>query len=178
MVQFLSIIFFLGFLKFLLGFLKVPVFLVSPCITLGLSERPKFHYNCCPLASCTLQTQIRVQLQLLDFAASVLVNGAVQESKWIAVTGAERPASCDTTRRTVVCACVWGGGGTLWRSWQSARRHKPAAGNNHHHRYEHMQFIWTGDARPSTRIWRCVLERELLDISTSFSADMFEVEQL
>ena len=31
MVQFLSIIFFLGFLQFLLGFSKVPVF-VSPCI--------------------------------------------------------------------------------------------------------------------------------------------------
>ena len=32
MVQFLSIIFFLGFLQFLLGFSKVPVFFVSPCI--------------------------------------------------------------------------------------------------------------------------------------------------
>jgi len=31
MVQFLSIIFFLGFLQFLLGFSKVPVFL---CVTL------------------------------------------------------------------------------------------------------------------------------------------------
>ena len=33
MVQFLSIIFFLGFLQFLLGFSKVPVFFVSFCIT-------------------------------------------------------------------------------------------------------------------------------------------------
>ena len=33
MVQFLSIIFFLGFLQFLLGFSKVPVFFVSPCTT-------------------------------------------------------------------------------------------------------------------------------------------------
>ena len=32
MVQFLSIIFFLGFLQFLLGFSKVPVFFVSLCI--------------------------------------------------------------------------------------------------------------------------------------------------
>ena len=32
MVKFLSIIFFLGFLQFLLGFSKVPVFFVSSCI--------------------------------------------------------------------------------------------------------------------------------------------------
>ena len=32
MVQFLSIFFFLGFLQFLLGFSKVPVFFVSLCI--------------------------------------------------------------------------------------------------------------------------------------------------
>ena len=32
MVQFLSIIIFLGFLQFLLGFSKVPVFFVSLCI--------------------------------------------------------------------------------------------------------------------------------------------------
>ena len=36
MVQFLSIIFFLGFLQFLLGFSKVPVFCVTLCfITLS-----------------------------------------------------------------------------------------------------------------------------------------------
>ena len=34
MVQIPSIIFFLGFLQFLLGFSKVPVFFVSPCIRL------------------------------------------------------------------------------------------------------------------------------------------------
>ena len=38
MVQFLPIIFFLGFLQFLLGFSKVPVFFVSPCI-----KRPNWH---------------------------------------------------------------------------------------------------------------------------------------
>ena len=34
MVQFLSIIFFLGFIQFLLGFSKVPFFFVSLCILL------------------------------------------------------------------------------------------------------------------------------------------------
>ena len=38
MVQFLSIIFFLGFLQFLLGFSKVPVFFVSSCRTLNIIE--------------------------------------------------------------------------------------------------------------------------------------------
>ena len=39
MVQFLSIIFFLGFLQFLLGFLKVPVFLCQPVQTVVYTEK-------------------------------------------------------------------------------------------------------------------------------------------
>ena len=42
MVQFLPIIFFLGFLQFLLGFSKVPVFFVSPCIK---NIRPSYETN-------------------------------------------------------------------------------------------------------------------------------------
>ena len=44
MVQFLSIIFFLGFLQFLLGFSKVPVFLCHSYIKkkfIGLSLNPR-----------------------------------------------------------------------------------------------------------------------------------------
>ena len=44
MVQFLSIIFFLGFLKFLLGFSKVPVFFVSSFII--LLRHFHFRVNC------------------------------------------------------------------------------------------------------------------------------------
>jgi hypothetical protein len=36
MVQFLSIKFFVGFLQFLLGFSKLPVFFVSPCISITI----------------------------------------------------------------------------------------------------------------------------------------------
>ena len=39
MVQFLSIIFFLGFLQFLLGFSKVPVFLCQPVLMLDAEVR-------------------------------------------------------------------------------------------------------------------------------------------
>ena len=49
MVQFLSLIFFLGFLKFLLGFSKVPVF----CVTLYIM-------NISTVARCTLVTFARV----------------------------------------------------------------------------------------------------------------------
>ena len=42
MVQFLSIIFFLGFLQFLLGFSKVPVF----CVTLYYVEKGVIYDSC------------------------------------------------------------------------------------------------------------------------------------
>jgi len=43
MVQFLSIIFFLGFLQFLLGFSKVPVF----CVTLYISHIKEIWFDFC-----------------------------------------------------------------------------------------------------------------------------------
>ena len=45
MVQFLSIIFFLGFLQFLLGFSKVPFFCVTLFMHFFFSENPRCFMN-------------------------------------------------------------------------------------------------------------------------------------
>jgi len=58
MVQFLSIIFFRGFLQFLLGFSKVPVFFCVTCILLEIKEYMQLSELDTSTASCFCENKV------------------------------------------------------------------------------------------------------------------------